>query len=311
MIYDKPIIFSLEKYNYLRDLICQNNEFKIGLLDTKIFPDGEKYNRLISNVLDENVVFIGGTTDDSSTLDLYDISCAISKYGAKTLTLIIPYYGYSTMERSVKSGEVVKAKTRARLFSSIPQAYKGNRVILLDLHSEGIPHYFEGSVHTFHLYAKDVILEAIKELSNNDEYILASTDAGRAKWVESLANDLNVKPAFVYKKRISGEETQVSGISADVSGKIVIIYDDMIRTGSSLINAAKAYKECGAKTVFAVTTHGVFPNDSLEKIKNSGYIKKIICTDSHPRVLELQNDFLKVKSISGLINNFLLNDHNF
>lgn len=312
MIKDIPIIFSLEKYNYLKELICNSNHFEPGTIETKLFPDGEKYNRVITNVLDRNIVFIGGTIDDSSTLDLYDISCAISKYGAKTLTLIIPYYGYSTMERAVKSGEVVKAKTRARLLSTIPQAYKGNRIVLIDLHSEGIPHYFEGSIHTFHLYAKSLIIDAVKELAEeNNEYILASTDAGRAKWVESLANDLNVKPAFVYKKRISGDQTQVSGISADVLNKTVIIYDDMIRTGGSLINAAKAYTDSGAKEVYAVTTHGIFPNGSLQKIKNSGYIKKIICTDSHPRSLDLECDFLKVKSISGLITDFLLNKHHF
>jgi ribose-phosphate pyrophosphokinase len=311
MFLKNSIIFSTESYINLKELICENNNFEKGILERKTFPDGEKYTRIISDVLDRNVIFLGGTINDSDTLDLYDISCAISKYGAKSLTIVIPYYSYSTMERAVKKGEVVTAKTRARLFSSIPQAYKGNRIVLLDLHAEGIPHYFEGSVHTFHLYAKPVIIEAIKELSNNQEFILASTDAGRAKWVESLANDLNVKPAFVYKKRINGEETQVSGISADVENKVVIIYDDMIRTGSSLINAAKAYLECGAKEVYAVTTHGIFPNDSLNKIKNSGYLKKIICTDSYPRVLELANDFLVVKSISSLITEFLLNKNNF
>lgn len=308
---DKQIIFSTNSYNFLKDSICKNTKFEEGIIEKKAFPDGEKYNRIISDVLNRDIVFLGGTINDSDTLDIYDISCAISKYGAKSLTLIIPYYGYSTMERAVKKGEVVTAKTRARLLSSIPQSYEGNRVVLLDLHAEGIPHYFEGSIHTFHLYAKPVIIQAIKELSNQEEFILASTDAGRAKWVESLANDLNVRPAFVYKKRISGEETQVSGISADVENKTVIIYDDMIRTGSSLVNAAKAYLECGAKEIFAVTTHGIFPNNSLEKIKNSGYIKKIACTDSHPRVLELENEFLMVKSISGLITEFLLNKNNF
>lgn len=302
---ENPLFFSTNSYDFLKDGICKKNNYEKGLLETKKFPDGEKYTRIISEVADRNVVFVGGTINDSDTLEIYDISCALSKYGAKTLTLVIPYYAYSTMERAVKKGEVVTAKTRARLFSAIPQAYKGNRIVLIDLHSEGIPHYFEGSVHTFHLYAKPVITEAIKELAGNDDFILASTDAGRAKWVESLANDLNVKPAFVYKKRLSGEETQVSGISADVKGKSVIIYDDMIRTGSSLTNAAKAYLECGAKEVYAVTTHGIFPNDSLNKIQKTGYLKKIICTDSHPRAIELSNDFLMVKSISDLIADFL------
>lgn len=307
MLIKDPIIFSTKTYQYLSDKLVKDNKFTSGILENKLFPDGEKYTRILTDVVDRNIVFIGGTTSDSDTLDIYDTCCAISKYGAKSLTIIIPYYGYSTMERAVKTGEVVTAKTRARLFSTIPQSYQGNRVVMIDLHSEGIPHYFEGSIHTFHLYAKPVIIEAVKELADNDDdFILASTDAGRAKWVESLAHDLHVKPAFVYKRRLSGSETVVSGISADVKDKQVIIYDDMIRTGSSLLNAAKAYLEAGAKEISCVTTHGIFPNDSLEKIQKTGLLKKIICTDTHPRALELQNDFLGVKSIVNVISEFLL-----
>ena len=73
---------------------------------------------------------------------------------------------------------------------------------------------------------------------------MASTDAGRAKWVESLANDLGVGAAFILKRRLKGDHTEVSAINADVAGKTVVIYDDMIRSGGSIINAAKIYKEC-------------------------------------------------------------------
>ncbi len=305
-----PIIFSTSSYDFLKKSLCQKNNFSEAFIENKVFPDGERYSKIITDVSNRNVIFIGGAISDSDTLDIYDISCAISKYGAKTLTLIIPYYAYSTMERAVKKGEVVKAKTRARLFSSIPSAYQGNRIVLVDLHAEGIPHYFESSIHTFHLYAKSIIIESIKELSKEDDFILASTDAGRAKWVESLSNDLNVKPAFVYKKRLSGDETVVSGISAEVKNKQVIIYDDMIRTGSSLINATKAYLDAGAKSVSCVTTHGIFPNDSLDKLEKSGLLEKIICTDTYPNVLNLESNFLKVKSIYPIISDFLSDKSN-
>lgn len=298
---ENPLIFSTSSYDYLKESLCKISDFEKGRIEQKRFPDGELYQRILSEVIDRDVVLIGGTVSDSDTLEVYDLACAMVKYGAKTLTLIVPYFGYSTMERAVKEGEVVTAKTRARLFSAIPQSSEGNRIILIDLHSEGIPHYFEGSIRSVHLYAKKIIIEAVQEAAGADDFVLASTDAGRAKWVESLANDLNVKPSFVYKKRISGEETKVSAVSAYVENKHVIIYDDMIRTGSSLINAAQAYLDCGASKISAVTTHGIFPGESLKKIHSTGLFQKIICTDTHPNVKSLKNDFIVVKSIDRIL----------
>src|SRR4030095_10600193 len=126
------------------------------------------------------------------------------------------------MDGAVKNGEVVKAKTRAILFSSIPETSLGNKIMLMDLHSEGLPHYFEGALRAMHVYCKPIIIEAARELGG-DDFVLASTDAGRAKWVESLANDLGVNAAFVFKRRTSGEETHITSLSADVKNKNVVI----------------------------------------------------------------------------------------
>ena len=117
---------------------------------------------------------------------------------------------------------------------------------------------------------------------------------------------MHVQAAFVYKRRTSGSETQVTGVNADVKGKIVVIYDDMIRTGSSLIQAAKAYKDAGATKIYVIATHGLFPNNAIEKIQNSGVIEKIAVTDTHPNAIKMQSDFLIVKSISGLIKEALI-----
>src|SRR5688500_1208639 len=128
------------------------------------FPDGEHYLRVDGEVNDRHVVLVGGTVDHDATLELYDLGCAIVENGAATLTLVVPYFGYSTMERSVKPGESVMAKNRARILSSIPRAKLGNQILLLDLHSEGIPHYFEGTIRPFHVYAKPVIEALAREL---------------------------------------------------------------------------------------------------------------------------------------------------
>lgn len=294
------LVFSTRSYAYMRETLCRDGGFEEGQVDVRIFPDGERYQRLLNNPDARRVVLIAGTISDTDTLELYDLACAISKLGAYSLTMIIPYYGYSTMERAEKPLEVVTAKSRARLLSAIPPAGIANRVILVDLHTPGLPHYFEGGIQARHLYAKPVVLEAARRLGG-DDFVLACTDAGRAKWVESLANDLGVGAAFILKRRLDGATTEIAQVQAEVKGKRVVIYDDMIRTGGSLIQAAQAYHDAGAAEVSAITTHGVLPNGSLDRLRGSGLLKTVVATDTHPRAVKLGDDFLEIASISGLL----------
>lgn len=300
------LVFATDSYRYLQDSLCGYDHCEAGELETRHFPDGERYLRILTNSDNRDVVVLGGTVSDADTLTLYDLSCATVGAGARTLTLVIPFFGYQTMERRVKEGEVVVAKTRARLFSSIPPAGLGNRVVLMDLHSEGIPHYFSGEVRPVHLSARSLMLEEIRRVGG-DEFVLGATDAGRAKWVESLANDLGVEGAFIFKRRHPDGTTEAASMNADVEGRAVVVYDDMIRTGGSLIGAAKAYLQAGATSIAAVATHGVLPNDALRRLEESGLFTHIVCTDSHPRAHELADQPpLHVVSIAGLLGDFLV-----
>ena len=267
------------------------------------FPDGEHYMRIDTDPADRDVILVGGTPDDESTLELYDLACGLVTGGAYRLRMVMPYFGYSTMERAVHPGELVKAKSRARLLSSLPLASRGTQVFMLDLHVDAIAHYFEGGIRPVHVYGKPLVLAAARRLGG-DNFVLASTDAGRAKWVESLANDLGVEAAFVYKRRVSGSKTAVTGVSAQVTGKRVVIYDDMIRTGGSLLQAAAVYRDAGATGVDAIATHGILPGNSLAKIQASGLLGRVIVTDSHPNAMALKNDyadFLEVDSTASLL----------
>lgn len=383
----KPILFSTASYSYLKDSMFASGRFANGLIargqssdgpiyEDQPFPDGERYHRIMTDVTDHEVVLLGGTIDDRETVELLDLGQAIVEKGALSLLMLVPYFGYSTMEREVLPGEVVKAKNRARMLSAIPPAAVRNRIYLLDLHSEGIPHYFENSLVAVHVYARDLIIQAIVDLVKewqssalvslavtdgkavavadgrtiavsdgrpgaaserstaltngkiashanqskeenwlcDDHFTLASTDAGRAKWVESLCQDMAtqgipVHPAFIIKRRVSGTETEVADISADVEGKLVVIYDDMVRTGGSAIKAAKAYLAKGARATALVCTHGVLPLDSKKRLQDSGCFFKIVVTDSHPHANELQDDFLKVVSIGNLLVESLFRRH--
>ena len=300
----EPLVFSTTKYQYLGDAIAQLGGWEPGKLARQTFPDGEHYLRIESDPSDRDIIIVGGTVDDTSTLELYDLACGLVTDGAYRVRMVIPFFGYSTMERSVRHGEIVTAKTRARLLSSIPMASRGTQVFLLDLHVASIAHYFEGGIRPIHVYGKKLVMPAAHRLAGND-FVLASTDAGRAKWVESLAKDMKVDAAFVYKRRTSGTDTEITGVSANVAGKRVVIYDDMIRTGGSLIAAAQVYRDNGAVAIDAIATHGVFPGDSLERIRKTGLFGHVVTTDSHPRAVELASDYLQVDSTASLLTEHL------
>jgi ribose-phosphate pyrophosphokinase len=303
----EPLIFGTTAYSYLASAIAGCGNWELGTVIRKKFPDGEHYFRIETDPADRDVILVGGTVDDASTLELYDLACGLVYGGAYRLRMVIPFFGYSTMERSVRPGEIVTAKTRARLLSSIPMASRGTQVFLLDLHVSAIAHYFEGGIRSIEVYGKKLTTAAARRLGG-DEFVLASTDAGRAKWVESLASDLNVDAAFVYKRRTSGTQTEITGVSANVSGKRVVIYDDMIRTGGSLIGAAQVYRDNGAVAIDAIATHGVFPADSLERIRKSGLFGHIVTTDSHPRSVALASEFLQVDSTATLLTEHLISN---
>lgn len=296
-----PLMYATAAYEYLRDDMLRLGGFEPGVIARRSFPDGERYLRLETDCADRDVILLGGTISESDTLEIFDLACGIIKYGARRLTLVIPFYGYATMERATRPREIVTAKSRARLLSAIPTAAMGNRVIAVDLHVGAIMHYFEGGIRPVHVYAKPIIETEALRLADGDDFVLGCTDAGRAKWVESLANDMKVTAAFVYKRRLDGERTEVTGVSAHVRDRQVVIYDDMIRTGGSLMGAARAYREAGARRITAIATHGLFPGDALARIADSGLFDALVCTDTHPRARALASPFLRVASVAKLL----------
>jgi ribose-phosphate pyrophosphokinase len=300
LVTSNNLVLSTSAYDYLAADVAARGGWERGTIDRTVFPDGERYQRIRTECADRDVILIGGTIDDANTLELYDLACQLVMCGVYRLTLVIPYFGYSTMERGVHPGEVVTAKIRARLLSSIPMASRGTQVFLLDLHVATIAHYFEGGIRSVHVYGKPLVMAAARRLGG-DSFVLACTDAGRAKWVESLANDLGVEAAFVYKRRLDGSKTAVTGVSAHVAGKRVVIYDDMIRTGSSLIGAARAYREAGAASIDAIATHGIFPGGALAALRETDLFGTIVVSDSHPRAHALRGPDLEVDGIGPVL----------
>lgn len=298
----RPLLFTIASYAYLEPAFLAAADFDRGVIERKAFPDGERYLRIVDELWGRDVVLLGGTPTDLDFLEVYDLGCAISRAGARSLSIVMPYFGYATMERAVKPGEVVTAKTRARLVSAIPPCEAGTRVFLFDLHTDGVEFYFGDAHTTRHLYGRPIVQEIIREsFGDRPSFVLGATDAGRAKWVQSLANSIGVEPAFVYKRRdATSGELSVTGINADVRGREVVLYDDMIRTGSSLLQAARAYLGAGATKVHAVASHLVLPGDSLARLESSGVLASILGTDSHPGSCALASRPKAIGSVAKL-----------
>lgn len=279
----RRLLFTIPSYAYLEPSFLAAGDFERGEIERKMFPDGERYLRILPDLYGRDVVMLGGTPSDADWLDVFDLACGIARGGARSLSIVMPYFGYATMERAVKPGEVVVAKTRARLLSSIPSPEGGTHLYLFDLHTDGIEFYLDDRVLARHVYGAPIITAKIKERMGKVPFVLGACDAGRAKWVQSLARDLQVEPAFVYKRRdeTSGG-TSITGVNADVRGREVVVYDDMIRTGSSLIQAGRAYLAAGAMKVHAIASHLVLPGDSIHRLRSSGVFASLMGTDSHP-----------------------------
>ncbi|MFT7521956.1 MAG: ribose-phosphate pyrophosphokinase [Kiritimatiellia bacterium] len=297
-------LFSISAYEYLKPYIT-SDRVVAGKITRNVFPDGERYVRINTPVRGQHVAVLGGTIDDNATLELFDLAAALTSQGARSLTLLVPYFGYSTMEREAKPGEIVTAKLRAMLLSAIPQAWENTTVVLLDLHAPGTPHYFQDHIQPVHLDARSTLKGSVLELAGGLPFVLGATDAGGAKRVQNFANMLGVEAGFVFKRRHDGSHVSFTAMHADVRGRQVVIFDDMVRTGGSLIQAARAYRSAGATKVSAVCTHGVLPPGALAKIQASGTIERLIVTDSHPRAVAQASDFLLVCTISGMFEAWL------
>jgi ribose-phosphate pyrophosphokinase len=291
------LIINTKNYQKTSEEIAKNNNYELAFVERKFFPDGEQYLRVTKATKDEDVVIISGTTSAEESLELFDLTYSVAMSQPKSLKVFILYFGYSTMERQVKDGEVVRGLSRSYLFDSLPPMVQ---FYTLDIHSPKINNEFKS--HTIkNLSSVKEIINLVDAMSIKD-LVIASPDEGRSNFILELAHGLNCPSAYVSKKRTSGECVEVKQVFGDVKDKNVVIYDDMIRSGSTLLKAAQAYKEHGAKNIYVISTHGVFDQTVLMKMKDSNLFKSILISDSHPKVQALESDsFLKKFSILSII----------
>lgn len=279
------VIYSTEDSAYFAELIGQALGVAPSRIERNAFGDGELYHRFdvkdSSELFGKTVIFVASTHTDKAFDELEKIGQALAAAGTRRRIFVIPWFGYSTMERAVLPGEMVSAKINARRLSNFPNSNQGNVFLLLDLHVSGILHYFEGDCLRYELSAAELLSQAISELKLKN-FIFGTADLGKTRWGEALADRFKTDLVFIRKSR-QFKKTKVLDVIGEVKGKTIIIYDDMARGGGTLIHAVKAYLANGAKEVYAVLSHLALNNESIIKRLEKSPLKKIITTNSHPR----------------------------
>lgn len=262
------------------------------------FADGERYHAFPASLSGKHLIIIGSTHTDASHQELLDLIQGGRYWNAASVNVVIPYLGYSTMERAKPfSHEIPKGITRTR------QIYRARPdfVAFIDLHSESVLHAHAGEISTKHIWTDSLVVEKIQQ-SGLTDYVMVSPDYGFSKRVARLASLLDCPHTAADKDRYDTDKTIVGQISSVVKGKTAIICDDMIRTGGSIVQTAQRCLEVGAKDVVVMATHLVLAGNARNKfIENS--VSKVIGSDSYPG--RESDDLVDVYSVAPLISNVL------
>lgn len=291
---DNILLISNQASGELAGAVAEQLGINLIAMVTKQFADGERYHAFPVDVAGRDVVIIAATPDDTAHQELLDLIAGARYWNALSVNVVIPYLGYSTMERArPDSGEIPKGITRTRqIFRARPKY-----VAFIDLHSEAVLHAHTGEIRTRHLWSEGKAVEKIKQLDVED-YVLVSPDYGFSKRVARLAGLLDCPHTAANKDRYDIDKTIVGQLSSAVKGRTAIICDDMIRTGGSMLQTVDRCYEAGAVDVMVMATHLVLAGEARRRFKERG-IACIIGADTYPGTKE--DELLQVYSVAPVI----------
>ena len=261
------------------------------------FADGEIYVELNENIRGNSIFIIQSISSPANDNLMELLLCidALKRSSAKNITAVIPYFGYARQDRKV----VPRTSISAKLVSNLITKAGADRVVTVDLHAGQIQGFFDIPVDN--LFATPIFARHVKKRIKSKKIICVAPDVGGTERARALGKLLNAGLAIVDKRRPKPGQSQVMNVIGDVDGQTCIIVDDIIDSGGTIINAAKALKLRGAKEVYVYITHGVLSGDAVKKIKNS-VIKNLVITDTiynHEKTKNVKN--IEVLPISGLM----------
>ncbi len=287
------MLFAGSAHKELAEKISSHLKLKIGKTEIRRFKDGEIYVRFIDSVRGKDIFILQPLCNpvNENWVELLLMVDAARRASAGRINVVIPYYGYARQDRTSLPREPISAKVVADTLN----VAGADRLISVDLHSPQIEGFYNFPVD--HLRAFNVFLPYLKKKKIKN-MVVASPDAGGAKYAKLYAKELNCGMAVMSKHRTKKGEPKTTHLVGDVKNKNVLIVDDLISTGGTIVNAIDLLKKEGAKDVYVVATHGVFSENGDKKIL-SAKIKELIVTDTIPQK-KLSKKF-KVLSISKLL----------
>jgi len=272
---------------------------KSKLINSSIrkFADGEIYVEINENIRGNSIFIIQSISSPANDNLMELLLCidALKRSSAKNITTVIPYFGYARQDRKV----VPRTSISAKLVSNLITKAGADRVVTVDLHAGQIQGFFDIPVDN--LFCTPIFARHIKKNIKSKNIICVAPDVGGTERARALGKSLNVGLAIVDKRRPAPGKSQVMNIIGNVKNKTCIIVDDIIDSGGTIINSAKALKNRGAKEVYTYITHGVLSGDAVKKIQKS-VIKKLIITDSIDNQIKVNKaKNIEVLTISNLM----------
>lgn len=302
---DKLAVFSGNAHPKLAKDICKC--LNIPLADVMVgrFSEGEIRMKINENVRGKDVFIIQPTCPppNDNLMELLIMIDALKRSSAQRITAVMPYFGYARQDRKDQPRVPITAKLVANLLTTAG----ANRVLTMDLHAGQIQGFFDIPVD--HLFAVGVFIDYFVRLKLKD-IVVVSPDVGGIKMARAYAKRLGAGLAIIDKRRDSPEKTEVMHIMGEVAGKNALIVDDLIATGSSLIEAVDALKEAKAKTVRAAISHGVLSGPAIERVDRCKNLQELIVSDSIPMPENKKHPRIKVLSIAKLLCEAIRRIHN-
>lgn len=295
----QPLIFSGTSNPELTKKICDYLNLVPGKVDIKRFSDGEIWVKFQDNIRGRDVFLVQSTMPPAENLmELLIMIDAAKRASAYRVTAVLPYFGYARQDRKDQPRVAITAKLIANLITTAG----ADRVITMDLHASQIQGFFD--IPFDHLYASPVFSNIVKDKIDN--LVVVSPDVGGIKLARSYAKRLNAGLVVIDKRRPKPNEVEAMEIIGDVSGKNVLLVDDLIDTGGTFVSAVKALKNKGAKDIYGAVTHPLLSGESIKKIINCD-IKKLYVTDTIP--LNYENEKIVVRTASGLFAEAIIRSH--
>ncbi len=291
----RMMLFSGSSYPSLTSKIAEELGISAGKITRNKFSNGEIHIKFDESVRGADVFVVQTCCEpiNDNIIELLIMIDALKRASAGMINAVIPHYGYARQDKKSEGREPITAK----LFADLLSVAGMNRAILVDLHAATIQGFFDAPVD--HVTAIPIIAKYFKE-KNIKNGVVVSPDVGGVKRASIFAKRLHFPLAILDKRRPAPNMAEIEHIVGDVEGKDVIIFDDMIDTGNTLIKAVDMLLRHNAKKVYVGATHPIFSCDAIEKFKNSR-IEELVVVDTIPLDNKNSYDKIKVLSIAPLL----------